>query len=112
MSMERDFIAGDTLPNSSKIVAKTASATLAAYEQVVQATPNEVADITITLPPVAEMAGKFVSVYSTANATYNVVVQDQDDSLGWSDMTLTTSADMVLLYSNGITWFKVVDVTT
>lgn len=112
MSMERDARAGTTLPNEKKIVAKSASATLAAYEQVVQATPNNSADITMTLPPVAEMAGKFVSVYSTANASHNVVVQDQDDSLGWSDMTLTTAADMVLLYSNGITWFKLVDVTT
>ena len=100
------------LSQSKKIVGNTASCSLALYERVVRATPNEVADITITLPNVSEAAGLFFSIYCVANATYNVVVQDNDESEGWSDLTLTALNDMVLLYSDGFTWFKLVDVTT
>jgi len=58
----------------------------------------------LTLPPVAEAAGRLLSIYATVANSKVLTVQDQDDSVGWSDLTLDTDDDHVLLYSDGLRW--------
>ena len=80
--------------------------TLAVYEQVVLL-DTDTADgtFTLTLPPVAEAAGKSYSI-SVVDANGAVTIQDQDDSLAWHDIaTLDADYDGVVLYSDGLRWW-------
>jgi len=70
--------------------------------------------ITITLPPVADAKGKFYSIVCrNADATNTVTIQDQDDSECWNgDFTMNGKCDALLLYSDGMFWHTVQDLTT
>ena len=115
--MEKRYPEQGLIPVESKILKLTGVAaglaySLKLYEQtvIVVATAGSV---TITLPNVLEAIGKFFSIYCTdLTGPATVTVQDNNESLGWSDMSLTADADHVLLYSDGIQWNKLVDVTT
>jgi hypothetical protein len=115
--MEKGFMESNIIPLSKKVVEVTAKAegtsySLSALEQTVQCIATAGA-LTLTLPNVTEMMGKFVAIHcKDLTAPSTVVVQDNDESLGWSDMTLTADNDCALLYSDGLKWWKVVDVTT
>jgi hypothetical protein len=61
---------------------------------------------TITLPPVAECAGRWYSILVRL-AGNNITVADKDDSECWpGDITLDTKCDRLLLYSDGMTWLS------
>lgn len=117
MGMEMKPSQQQIVPSSSKILKVTGavggvSVTLKLYEQTVYVIATAGA-VTITLPNVLEAMGLIFSVYCediTDPAT--VTVQDQDESLGWSDLSLTAGLDHVLLYSDGLQWNKLIDVTT
>ncbi len=68
---------------------------------------------TITLPPVVECAGRIYSIRDCGGLTssYNVTIQDKDDSRDWSDDTLDSAEDSLLLYSDGEKWHKILDDT-
>jgi len=95
-----------------KIVRTDADAaeTLQVYEQVVLIdTDTNDGTFTLTLPPVAEAAGKFYAIHLIDDGG-DVTVQDQDDSYDWGgDYTLDADADGVLLFSDGLKWWLVVD---
>jgi len=84
------------------------SDTMEVFEQVVLIDTNTVdGTFTVTLPPVAEAAGKFYSI-SLMDAAGAVTIQDQDDSTDWSNITtMDADDDAVLLYSDGLRWFVV-----
>ena len=67
----------------------------------------------ITLPPVGEACGMVFSVYADSIAdSATITVQDPDESIGWSDLSLTTTADHVVVYSDGLTWHVLHETTT
>ena len=117
MSLEKNPRQMAIVPSSNKIkklvgVAAGLSDTLKVYEQtvIVVATAGSV---TITLPNVTEAMGNIYSIYCTdLTSPATVTVQDQNESLGWSDLSLTADNDNVLLYSDGVAWKKLIDVTT
>jgi hypothetical protein len=67
---------------------------------------NTAATCTLTLPSVAEAAGLQFNIYITG-ATNALTIQDRDDSLDWTDLTLEDAGDFVSLKSNGRTWITV-----
>jgi diaminopimelate epimerase len=98
--------AGDIDP-----VVKTTTATLAVYETAVLA-DSAAGAFTITLAPVAASKGLIVTITQVGTDGGNITIQDQDDSYGWSDMTMTALADHVCLYSDGLVWHVLHDTTT
>jgi len=83
----------------------SAATTLTVSAARVHVTGNTASDDwSLTLPPVAEAAGRFLSIYATIANSKTVTVQDQDDSVGWTDLTLDTDDDHALLYSDGLRW--------
>ena len=84
--------------------------TLEVWEQVVQVdTDTTDGTFTLTLPPVAEAAGKIYSI-TLIDAAGAVTVQDQDDSLDWTNFTdLDADNDGILLYSDGLKWWTLLD---
>lgn len=88
-----------------KFAEPSADYQLSVQEQVVRAAAL-LADITITLPPVAEARGKWYSIIMTADDN-NVIVADHDDSEYWpGDITLAGAGDRLLLFSDGRCWLS------
>jgi len=90
---------------------KTASYELKPYEHIVFVDSTDGA-ITITLPPVAEAAGKFYSIICITYGS-DVTIADNDDSYSWSDeaASIDAAGDGALYYSDGFTWFNVATIT-
>ncbi len=96
----REVVAGD-----DRFVVKTASATLALYEQQVRVDSTAGA-MTITLPKVAEAKGLMFSIFlETDNG--DLTIADGDDSYSWSDITHADAEDGSLLYSDGFIWWVI-----
>jgi hypothetical protein len=75
---------------------------------LVKATLSGAANKTITLPPVAQSAGRFLSIILVSMAGSNdYIVADKGDDTLWSDLTLDQADDRVLLYCDGERWFQV-----
>jgi len=87
------------------------SDTMEVFEQVVLVDTDTVdGTFTVTLPPVAEAAGKFYSI-TLIDDGGNLTVQDQDDSIGYAgDFVFDADAEALLLYSDGLAWWVVVNV--
>ena len=96
---------------SDKFLGVTAAVTLTIRDQVCRVVAAA-ANFAITLPNVSEAAGMIFSLYLVSTGGGQVTVQDNDESDGWSDMVMTVADDHVLLYSDGFTWHKLVDITT
>ncbi len=66
-------------------------------------------DITITLPRVSEAEGRFYSLAAHSfGASDDVMnIQDRDDSEYWTDLTISATGDLVLLYSDGRAWHNI-----
>lgn len=79
--------------------------------QHVEAVPNGVGDVNLTLPSPESCPGRWAFIRSNGNAANNIVVTTPDPT-PLITMTLTADADNVLLYSTGWLWVLVVDVTT
>jgi hypothetical protein len=61
---------------------------------------------TLTLPSVAEAAGLTFNIYSLGS-TNDLTIQDRDDSLGWTDVTIEDAGDCLSIRSNGRQWVLV-----
>ena len=69
--------------------------------------------ITITLANVSEMRGKFVAIYARdADGTNTVTIQDNDESEGWTNITLSGPGDGNILYSDGMKWWSCCAITS
>lgn len=62
---------------------------------------------TVTLPQVAEAAGRVYAVKILDDASTNsITIQDNDESRSWSDLTCSNAAGgSVLLFSDGESWW-------
>ena len=88
----------------------TAAATLVPGDSVVHVTANTATDDwALTLPAVGEAAGMVVTIRATIANSKTVEVQDQDDSVGWTNIDLDTDADYVVLYCDGVYWHTITD---
>lgn len=79
------------------------SATLGVHDRVTIAESNTDA-LTLTLPNVGEAAGKMFTITAPNGATNTVTVQDNDESMNWSDLSMDANNDQVVLYSDGLSW--------
>lgn len=115
--IEKGFVENSIVPLSKKVVKLVGDADgltyyLSLLEQtvLVDATAG---NVIVYLPNVTEAMGKLIAIHCTnLTSPSTVAVRDNDESLNWSDMSLTADNDCALLYSDGIKWWKVVDVTT
>lgn len=90
---------------NSSVVFLLAAATLTESQTVVEATANTATDsYAITLPCVATAANMMLSVWANIANTKAITLQDQNDSLDWTDLTLDTDNDHVVLWSDGRRW--------
>ena len=65
------------------------------------------AAITVTLPIVSEAKGRIYSIIARGNVDVDlpIIIQDHDDeSEGWSDLTITEVGRGITLYSDGLGW--------
>jgi len=84
----------------------TASATLNVTDTEVEVANTSA--ITITLPPVSEAKGRFYTIRKTSADAKAITIQDQDDSVNWTDInTLDAAHDRKMLYSDGKCWYEV-----
>jgi len=64
----------------------------------------------ITLPTVSEAAGLTFTFLAVEDlSTYNVTVQDQGESFGWTDFIMRSDKDKLTLYSDGFKWHVIAD---
>ncbi len=103
MSLERTPREHENLVNVASF--KTADYQMTPYDYVIRVNASAAA-VVITLPPVAEAAGKFYSVgVRDASVAFDVTLQDKDDSECWTDITFDAPCDGALLYSDGLRWW-------
>jgi len=81
--------------------------TLAVYETEVYIDSDASYTETLTLPSVAAAKGRSYAI-RTVDTGGHTTIQDQDDSLEWSDLTTDADGEYVLLYSDGRQWFNLV----
>lgn len=108
-----DTIFEEQAYRGSKAVKRvTAAATLKAHERNVLVTLPASSTYVITLPPVNECFGIyciFVDVDGAGTAT----VADSDEALvDYTSAALTAQGDFVILFSNGLQWFELKELTT
>jgi len=93
---------GQVLDN---FLAATVSATLTVNQQCVECVTGAAVDVTLTLPPVNEAYGRIYTIRLLTDGGFDVVIQDQDESVAWTDLTLDTASDFAVLYSDGRKWW-------
>lgn len=77
------------------------------FDYVLRPMPGAAGDknITITLPPVSECTGRWYSIMVRGVSGGTVVVENRDDSEAWvGDITLDSTGDRLLLFSDGLSW--------
>lgn len=112
MSLERRVLENDTVKDKYNLFTATPAAALTIRDQVNLVSTSDATAVVLTLPPVAEARGLFFSFYMKLSNTGDCTIQDQNESLGWTDKVMTATDDNVLLYSDGLRWWVLVDVTT
>jgi len=113
MSLEEKIKEQTTVVDKS--VFPNADYEMSVRDYVVRPSADETSGpITITLPPVADAKGRFYSIVCRdADGTNTVTIQDQDDSECWNgDFTMNGKCDALLLYSDGMFWHTVQDLST
>ena len=103
LESRQDLIDGGQVLNKTHFL--TESTTLTVNQQVAECVTGAAVDVTLTLPAVIEATGRHYSISLITDGGFDVVVQDQDDSRDWTDLTLDTANDYALLYSDGRKWF-------
>lgn len=104
-------VGGDVQPKQV-----TAATTLDVRDQIVHVTPPASSTYVVTLPAVAEAAGRTYYIVSTSDATGTFTVADQDDAResggNYTSDALTTTGDYVLLYCTGDRYIELSEETT
>ncbi len=97
----------------NKLTEILAAVTLKPYQTVNRATANTATDsYTITLPPVSECAGRLYSFIVTIANSKTITLAHHGDSVNWTNLAFTATNDRALLYSDGLMWYVLIDVTT
>jgi hypothetical protein len=79
--------------------------TLEVYETEVYIDNDSTYTETLTLPPVCAAKGRSYAI-RTVDTGGHTTIQDQDDSLEWTDLVTDADNEYVLLYSDGRQWFN------
>lgn len=66
------------------------------------------AAVTLTLPPVVEAIGKIYSFRAPSGLTNALTIADNGDSIGWTNIALSTNGATAVLYSDGFVWHRLV----
>ena len=82
----------------------TADLAMDINDLLVRATTGNSVDIAVTLPSVVEAVGRIYCVELTTDGGKNVVINDYGDDNAYTQATLDTAAQYVLLYSDGYVW--------
>ena len=96
--------ASDQIGGLSGTVTITEATTLTTANDVVIVGADTA--MTITLPPCAAMKGRSIHIVPSITIAELIYISDQDDSLGWSDITVQTN-DTWVLESNGVSWARI-----
>ena len=102
----REMIESVASPNRKLFISNSSangSDTLEVYQNDVQIANTGSYTETITLPSVAEAKGLTFAFYA-ADVGGGVTVQDNNDSMGWSDQTISKDDGSLVLQSNGKSW--------
>ena len=98
-----------SLINGGQVIDKflhaTESATLTVNQNVVVGTTGAVVDVTLTLPAVVDAIGRIFTISLETDGGKDIVVQDADDSVNWTDLTLDTQYDYAILLCDGRRWW-------
>lgn len=65
------------------------------------------AGITMTLPNVSEAIGMIFVIYAETSDSNDITVQDNDEAMGWSDITLNADDEYTVLLSDGRAWHEI-----
>jgi len=96
----------EILMNTGGELFPEATVTLSVEQQVVRASTTGDA-FTITLPDVAESAGRIYTIYMVARSdTDDITIEDNGDDSSLTDITLDAAAEYSILYSDGYEWFE------
>jgi len=79
----------------------TSTARLSANQQVIVIKNGE---YTITLPKVAEAAGKLYSFVQVDSGTNDVTITDATDDPAWTDVIIDAQYEKATIYSDGVCW--------
>ena len=94
--------AGEVFVTSSATVTTYA---MSVYETVLRIILVSTNAMAVTLPSVAEAAGKLYSIGITTDGGATATVSDKGDDAALTDITLTDDEDGVVLYSDGRYWW-------
>jgi len=98
-----------SLINGGQVIDKflhaTESATLTVNQNVVVGTTGAVVDVTLTLPAVVDAIGRIFTISLETDGGKDIVIQDADDSVNWTDLTLDTQYDYAILLCDGRRWW-------
>jgi len=110
----RESLEKVTPPNHRLFIANTAANgtdTMEVYQTEVYVDNDASYTETLTLPPVAEAKGVTYTIRVVDDGGH-CTIQDQDDSLEWSDKATDADGEYIVLYSDGRQWHVVVtDIT-
>jgi len=111
MFNSKDYFPGKQIAHGGELTNVTAAATLTPDQTFIRAsTVSGTGAFAITLPPVAECAGRIFSIQMIVrNSTDDITVQDGNESEDWTDITLNLAADGCLLYSDGRKFWVLAD---
>ena len=87
---------------------------MATWDYVIRPSANGVSGPwTLLLPPVAEAKGRWYSIVCrNADAVNTITVADLNDSECWAgDIVLNGKCDKILLYSDGLTWTRCLNIS-
>ena len=101
----RPFFNDIQVVDKGKVV-DNADASLAVTEQHVTV-KSDTAAVTLTLPDVSEAKGKMFSIVALDGLANNVTVQDNNESLEWTDVVMAGTLACLLLFSDGRTWYTI-----
>ena len=95
-----------------KFIDPAVSVQMATLDYVVRPSATA-APIILILPSVAEAKGRFYSiVVRAADAVNTITVSDKDDSECWVDIVLNSKCDALLMYSDGLFWHRLANITS
>ena len=106
LTQERaNMLAAVVAPDRRLFITNVANGThtLEWYQTSVYITSTASFTETLTLPPVAEAAGLTYYI-RTVDTGGHTTIQDQDDSLEWSNLTTDADGEYTTLYCDGRTW--------
>jgi hypothetical protein len=87
-----------------KYVEPTTTYQMSTRDYVVR--PYATSAFTITLPNVADAAGRIYTILARNASGANVVtIAHKGDSEGWSNVLLNNTGEKCVLYSDGVAWF-------